>query len=154
MKKIQLPMIAETPPAPLVPCVECGKCCTYVAVGINAPTTPRTATDILWYLYHQGVSVYRDHDGEWAVMFDARCRHLQDDLLCAVYADRPHICRAFDNRTCEVNEPGGGVLFSTPDEFLTYLEKERPRLYLQISRTHVVPSRPATAGARPRKAKG
>ena len=31
------------------------KCCTYVAVGINAPTRPRYATDILWYLYHEKV---------------------------------------------------------------------------------------------------
>ena len=140
MKKIQLPMIAETPPAPLVPCVECGKCCTYVAVGINAPTTPRTATDILWYLYHQGVSVYRDHDGEWAVMFDARCRHLQDDLLCAVYADRPHICRAFDNTGCEVNSPGGMTIYRQPGEFLEYLKDKRPRVYEAVAKKYLPPA--------------
>jgi hypothetical protein len=140
MKKIELPMIAETPPTPLVPCLECGKCCTYVAVGINAPTTPRTATDILWYLYHQGVSVYRDHDGEWAVMFDARCRHLQDDLLCAVYADRPHICRAFDNTGCEVNAPGGMTIYRQPAEFLGYLKDKRPRVYEAVAKKYLPPA--------------
>lgn len=137
MKKIPLPMISETPAAPLVPCLECGKCCTYVAVGINAPTTPRTATDILWYLYHQGVSVYRDHDGEWAVMFDARCRHLQDDLLCAVYADRPHICRAFDNTGCEVNSPGGMTVYRQPAEFLGYLKEKRPKVYEAVAKKYL-----------------
>jgi Fe-S-cluster containining protein len=138
--KIPLPMAAEPPAAPLVPCLECGKCCTYVAVGINAPTTPRTATDILWYLYHQGVSVYRDHDGEWAVMFDARCRHLQDDLLCAVYADRPHICRAFDNTGCEVNAPGGMTVYRQPAEFLEYLKEKRPKVYDAVAKKYLPPA--------------
>jgi Fe-S-cluster containining protein len=133
---IPLPM-APPAPATLVACTECGKCCTYVAVGINAPTTPRTATDILWYLYHQGVSVYRDHGGEWAVMFDARCRHLQDDLLCAVYADRPHICRAFDNTGCEVNAPGGMTVYREPREFLDYLKARRPKVYEAVAKKYV-----------------
>ena len=136
--RIPLPVI---PPAPagLVPCTECGKCCTYVAVGINAPTTPRTATDILWYLYHQGVSVYRDATGEWAVMFDARCRHLQDDLLCAVYADRPHICRGFDATGCEVNAPGGMTVYREPREFLEYLKAKRPKVYRTIAKKYLPP---------------
>ena len=33
--------------APLVACTECAKCCTYVGVGINTPTTARYATDVL-----------------------------------------------------------------------------------------------------------
>jgi Fe-S-cluster containining protein len=140
MKKIELPMVSEAPATPLVACTECGKCCTYVAVGINAPTTPRTATDILWYLYHQGVSVYRDHDGEWAVMFDARCRHLQDDLLCAVYADRPHICRAFDNTGCEVNAPGGMTIYRQPAEFLEYLKDKRPKVYDAVAKKYLPPA--------------
>ena len=130
------------PPAPagLVPCTSCGKCCTYVAVGINAPTTPRTATDVLWYLYHEHVSVYRDHGREWAVIFDARCRHLQDDLLCAVYAERPHICRGFDNTDCEVNAPGGVTVFREPREFLAYLKARRPRVYRQVAKKYLPPA--------------
>jgi putative zinc- or iron-chelating protein len=124
----------------LVPCTECGRCCTYVAVGINAPTTPRYATDILWYLYHEAVSVFRDADGEWAVLFETRCRNLQDDLRCAVYAERPHICRAFDNTGCEVNAPGGMQVFRHPAEFLSYLERKRPKLYRTVSRKYVPPA--------------
>ena len=125
----------------LVECTECAKCCTYVAVGINPPVRARWATDILWYLYHEAVTVYRDGDGEWMVQFETRCRHLAHDKLCGIYPQRPHICRAFDNRTCEVNDSVGGQLFSTPEEFLTYLKHERPRLYRFIAKTHV-PSAP------------
>jgi Fe-S oxidoreductase len=46
-------VIALAPP--LVRCTECGRCCTYVGVGINPPTSARHATDVLWYLYHEGV---------------------------------------------------------------------------------------------------
>ena len=75
MTRIPLPM-APAAPAPLVVCTECGKCCTYVSVGINEPSSVRNASDILWYLYHEQVSIYRDGDGEWSVVFETRCRHL------------------------------------------------------------------------------
>ena len=125
---------------PHVPCTQCARCCTYVAVGINAPTRPRYATDILWYLYHEGVSVHRDADGEWSVVFETRCRHLDGDLLCGVYAERPHICRAFDDTSCEVNAPSGGRSFTTAGEFLDYLKRARPRLHRQLERRFVPPA--------------
>ena len=75
--------MASAPDPPLVECTACGKCCTYVAVGVNAPNSLRRATDMLWYLYHQNVTLYRDGDGEWSVVFETRCRNLQPDLLCS-----------------------------------------------------------------------
>lgn len=122
----------------LVPCTECGKCCTYVGVGINAPSTRRHATDVLWYLYHEGVSVYRDDDGEWSVHFETRCRHLDDDLLCRIYTERPHICRSFDNTTCDVNSgPSRAVTFREPRQFLDWLAVRHPRVYKAIEKKYV-----------------
>lgn len=132
--------------APLVPCTQCARCCRYVAVGINAPSRPRHATDILWYLYHEGVSVHCDTDGEWSVVFETRCRHLSGDLLCSIYAQRPHICRGFDNETCEVNSPGGRT-FSAPGEFLEYLKAARPRVHGALERSFL-PSPAGERGAR------
>ncbi len=104
-----------------------------MGVGINAPTTPRLATDVLWYLYHENVSVYRDEQGEWSVLFETRCRNLRDDLLCAVYDERPHICRGFDNTECDVNAPGARALtFREPAEFLRWLEAKRPRVHAKL----------------------
>jgi Fe-S-cluster containining protein len=129
--RIPLPVLSQAPP--LVECTECARCCTYVAVGINAPTTPRLATDVLWYLYHESVYVYRDDDGEWSVVFETRCRNLGVDRRCGVYAERPHICRGFDNRSCEVNAPSEKALtFREPAEFLDWLQKARPRLHERI----------------------
>lgn len=127
------PIPLAAPEARLVPCTQCARCCRYVAVGINAPTRERYATDILWYLYHDAVSVHCDMEGEWSVAFETRCRHLQEDLRCAIYARRPHICRGFDERSCEVNSPGGRT-FNAPDEFIEYLKRERPRLHATLAR--------------------
>jgi Fe-S-cluster containining protein len=122
----------------LVPCTECARCCTYVGIGINSPHTPRYATDVLWYLYHENVYVHRDTEGEWSVHFETRCRNLGDDLLCRVYDDRPHICRGFDNTTCEVNSDAAGALtFREPAEFLAWLQEKRPRVHKAILQRYV-----------------
>jgi Fe-S-cluster containining protein len=139
---------------PLVECTDCGRCCTYVGVGINPPTSPRYATDVLWYLYHHGVYVYVDGEGEWSVHFEARCRHLGPDLRCGVYVDRPHICRTFDNRTCEVNDPvHDSLTFREPLEFLEWLRETKPRLYAKIEKGHVPKALRPREGATARTAR-
>jgi len=130
-RRVTLKVVATPGEDGLVPCLECGQCCTYVAVGVNTPRTPRYATDILWYLYH-GVGVHLDVDGEWSVMFEARCHNLGANLACEVYPKRPHICREFDNTGCEVNAPGGARTFTDAKEFLAYLRERRPKLYEKI----------------------
>jgi len=151
MTRIPLPVPVRQPSAPLVECTECALCCTYVAVGINAPTTPRLATDVLWYLYHEQVYVYLDEDGEWSVVFETRCRNLAPDRRCRVYAERPHVCRGFDNRGCEVNAPARRDLtFREPAEFLRWLGERRPRLLARIEPGFVPEA--LRAPARPRRA--
>ncbi len=154
MARVPLPMLRPAPP--LVECTECARCCTYVAVGINAPTTPRLATDVLWYLYHESVYVYLDDDGEWSVVFETRCRNLGEDRRCGVYVSRPHICRSFDNRSCEVNAPSDAALtFREPGEFLAWLKKTRPRLHHKIEAGFVpgpLRAKPHARTARARRA--
>ena len=124
---------------PQTPCTECGKCCTYVSVGINPPSRLRYASDILWYLYHAQVSVYRDGDGEWSVVFEARCRQLQDDRLCRIYPDRPLVCRKFDDSSCEVNAPDGGRSFERAQDFLEFLRAEHPGVFARLVRGYAPP---------------
>lgn len=121
---------------PPVTCTECARCCTYVGVGINAPRRPGYAAEILWYLYHPGASVHRDSDGEWTVVFEARCRNLGTDLRCGIYEHRPHICRTFDAQTCDMTQPDGARSFRAPEEFLEYLREKRPRVFRAI-RKHI-----------------
>lgn len=157
MPRLPLPLPVLGQPAPLVECTECALCCTYVAVGINDPSTPRLATDVLWYLYHERVYVYVDEDGEWSVVFETRCRQLGDDRRCGIYPSRPHICRGFDNKSCEVNAPASGDLsFREPAQFLAWLRRKRPRLHARVERGFVpeqLRSQPRPAAPRRRKTK-
>lgn len=115
-----------------VPCLSCGICCTYVAAEVEGPVGIRSATEILWYLYHENVSVYRDTDDEWLLQFETRCQHLLPDNKCNIYAQRPHICRTFDERDCEVNVADEGQIFSTPGEFLAYLQEHKRAIYRKL----------------------
>ena len=139
MPKVNLRVVQDAPTAARVSCLQCAKCCTYVAVGINGPTTAKLATEILWHLYHQGVTVCRDEAGEWYVQFEARCKNLGSGNLCEVYLNRPHICRTYDDQSCEVNAPQADLIqFKEPKQFLEYLRVKRPKVYRAIEERGLV----------------
>jgi Fe-S-cluster containining protein len=137
LSRIPLRVIKEEK-TPLVECLDCGQCCTYVGISIDAPSRPRWATDILWHLYHPKTYVYLDGNGEWSMHFESRCNNLGPDNRCGIYAVRPHICRAHDNRTCEVNDHScQATTFRDPVHFLQWLAAHKPNVYLKIKDTHV-----------------
>jgi Fe-S-cluster containining protein len=86
--------------------------------------------------------------------FESRCRNLGPDNRCTIYAERPHICRAHDNRTCEVNDHSCvSVTFRDPGHFLRWLAEHKPNVYAKIEQTHVpahlrVPLSPGVAARR------
>ena len=131
----RLPVVAA--PA-AIPCLSCSLCCNYVAVEIDGPGSVRGATEILWYLYHGGVSAYVD-DGEWMVQFETRCQHLLPDKRCGIYETRPPICREYDETGCEVNSDVVGQSFYSPREFLAYLELHHRRIHALIRKRYMPP---------------
>jgi Fe-S-cluster containining protein len=121
-----------------VPCHACGLCCTYVALEIDEPETVKEASQVLWYLYHDAVSVYVEDD-DWLIQLESRCQHLGDDNRCGIYERRPDICRAYDEKHCEVNAAEVGVTFHTPRQFLEHLSKTRPRIHKLLLRDYGPP---------------
>ena len=67
------------------PCFDCVLCCSYVALEIDAPDTMKEYDYIVWYLYHQGVSVFVDWDSNWYIKFEARCGQLTPQGLERTY---------------------------------------------------------------------
>jgi Fe-S-cluster containining protein len=132
-KHKRLPVI-ESSPRTQLNCLTCGLCCTYLAVEISAPDSVKAATEILWHLYHESVSVYRDSDDEWMVQFETRCKHLATDNKCAIYEHRPQICRDYEADTCEVNADDEGRTFYDARDFLGYLKTRSTRLYSLVSK--------------------
>jgi len=139
----RLPILSDT--RRQVPCLSCALCCTYVAVEIDAPISVRAATDILWYLYHGGVSIYVDDEG-WMVQIDTRCRHLGDDNKCGIYETRPPMCRTYSEKTCEVNADEVGTTFHNPAEYLDYLKQHHRRIHTLIAKRYI-PAPEALQGA-------
>jgi hypothetical protein len=115
------------------PCFECAKCCKYVAIEIDTPTTMKEYDYIVWYLYHRGIEVFVDFDDAWFVKFDSTCEHLGETGLCGVYETRPFICRDFDWRECEnhlpPDEAADKYTFRGAGEFLAWLEGRRPKAF-------------------------
>jgi Fe-S-cluster containining protein len=119
------------------PCFQCAKCCTYVAVEIDSPGTMKEYDHIVWYLYHEGVSVFVDWNSDWFIKFETRCRHLTQEGMCGIYDRRPGICKDFDWRECENNvtdEAPDKWLFEDADTFMRWFEKQRPKTYKRYLR--------------------
>jgi uncharacterized protein len=134
----RLPVLAAPAPSPAVHCLSCSLCCGYVAVEIDGAETLRGATEILWYLYHPGVSVYVE-EGDWMVQFETRCQHLLPDKRCSIYETRPPICREYDETGCEVNADVVGQCLYSPREFLDYLQQHHRRIYALVKKRYMPP---------------
>ncbi len=141
------------------PCFECAKCCTYVAIEIDRPTTMKEYDHVVWYLYHEGVSVFVDWEGDWYVNFESRCRNLTPQGLCGIYERRPAICVDFDWRECEnhlKDEPPDKWLFRGVDEFMAWFERQRPRTFQRYQRflreRHAGGTEPELARVKPGRA--
>ena len=147
--KLHLPVYrAASMPRSKPSCTACGLCCSYVAIEIDAPATVKQATQLLWYVYHEGVSLYVNED-EWMVQFDTTCIYLQPDYRCGVYETRPHICREFSEQDCEVNTGDDGKTFYTASEFLAHLKESRPRIHKFVQKNFAPPEEQARARLAP-----
>ncbi len=128
MFSLKIPINVERDPETgFVPCLACTQCCQYVAIEIDTPESRRDFDNIRWYLYHPGIEVYIDHDDAWNVLFHSRCEHLLPDGKCAVYDNRPLLCREFDERTCEPNteEPAEKVILRTAGDLDQWMRLTR-----------------------------
>ena len=89
-------------------CEECGgKCCKYVAVELEEPTSKSDFEDLIYYLHHHGVKVCVVTDEgarTWYLQFDGPCRHLTPEGRCRIYEHRPTICREHSLEGCEYHQ--------------------------------------------------
>lgn len=141
-REVRLPLYTETKTASKpkeASCTSCGLCCSYVAIEVDTPKTVKQATQLLWYVYHEGVSLYVNDD-DWMVQFDTTCIHLQPDYRCGVYETRPHICREFSEQDCEINTGDDGRTFYTATEFLEHLAQTRPRVHAVVKKSFAPPA--------------
>lgn len=98
------------------------KCCRYLALPIDTPTTWKDFDSIRWYLMHEDISVFVE-DGDWYLLIHRECRHLEADNRCAVYEVRPQICRDYHTDDCEYDDVYTyEKIFETDDQIWEYAE--------------------------------
>ncbi len=101
------------------------KCCTYITQPLDTPRSKADFQLLLWQLSHAGIEIYKD-DGQWHLLVNTPCTHLQSDGRCAIYEQRPSICREYDNEWCEYDAPaeeGFELHFRSYQELLKYCQK-------------------------------
>lgn len=138
-----LPTLAA--PEPSEVCPPCGKCCRYVSVQVDGPTSVANVSTLLWVLYHRGVAVYQSHEEDWFLLIPAACENLLPDGFCGVYENRPFICRDYDVDGCEgtSSEPSEKLRFDGAQELLAWLLSNRSGLHARCVRAGIVPPAPA-----------
>lgn len=104
-------------------CDHCiGKCCRYFSFPIDEPTSRGDYEAIRRHMLHAGTLAYVEK-GTWYFVVMARCNYLLDDYRCAIYHDRPKICRDYTTDGCEYDEDWSfDKVFETPDQLLEYVD--------------------------------
>lgn len=110
-------------------CDKCSAlCCRYIALPIDNPESVKDYDNIRWYLVHENVVVFIE-DKQWYVGFFTRCKHLQPDNRCGIYAIRPRICRQYTTDNCDWHggEYNYEELFTSAEQLRAYAEKKLGR---------------------------
>lgn len=105
------------------------KCCTYITQQIPVPRSKQDFDHLLWQISHKNVTIYKDEDG-WFLLVDNPCLHLMPGGLCAIYEQRPQVCREYSNDFCEYDEPADKSFelnFTSYDQLLKYCKKRFKR---------------------------
>ncbi|MBN2584703.1 MAG: YkgJ family cysteine cluster protein [Planctomycetes bacterium] len=113
-------------------CRDCDKmCCKYFTVPTGKPEDEHDVDALVWYILHEGVSVFIDGEGDWYVNISSPCRKLGPDGLCTIYKKRPLICREHNDEVCEKNDDG----YDFKEHFFTAKElKAYAKAYLAKKR--------------------
>jgi hypothetical protein len=81
------------------------KCCTYISQQIATPRSRQDIDFLLWQIPHRDIRLYTDEGS------------------CAIYHDRPQICRDYSNDSCEFDaaaEDGFELYFDGYETLLKY----------------------------------
>lgn len=110
----------------MMTCKECGgECCKKLAFNVQPRLTKHDFEDLKWYLYHEGVIVYIDNEGDWMVQVPIKCTKLDKNNRCTIYDKRPPICREAKLEDCEMNTNEMAVVFETPEDLDAYMKEKK-----------------------------
>ncbi len=112
-------------------CAGCVRCCTYVAVVVDAPDTPWQYDQYVWLLEHRNIWMYVERGNHWYVQFETVCERLSPEGRCTIHGKHPVLCKKYDARNCERRGELSDVIarFRQGPELVAWLETKRPKHY-------------------------
>jgi hypothetical protein len=110
-------------------CAGCVRCCTYVAVEVDAPDTPWQYDQYVWLLYHRNIWMYVEKGNHWYVQFETVCDKLSPEGRCTVHGEHPVLCKEYDARSCERRGELSDIVarFRDGQDLVRWIEQNRPR---------------------------
>ena len=108
-------------------CDHCtAKCCRYFALPLDEPTDREDYEYLRWFLMHEDATIFVD-EGTWYLLVYGKCKHLQPDQRCGIYAVRPQVCRDYSTENCEYDDDlVYDRYFETPEQLEEYIEAVLP----------------------------
>ncbi len=110
------------------PCKKCdSKCCKYIAIEIDRPITKIACDHIMWYLHHENVNIFVDHDKKWHVEFRTPCERQGKNNECSIYETRPKLCEEHgtEEADCEYFDAPYTEYFSSVSELEEFLDAKK-----------------------------
>ena len=93
---------------------------------IETPDTFKELEYLRWFLLHDRASIFKEDD-DWYLLVHTKCKHLQADNRCGIYATRPQICRDYTTDNCEYHDDWTyDHYFETPEQIAEYMDAVYP----------------------------
>ncbi|MFH1403485.1 MAG: YkgJ family cysteine cluster protein [Candidatus Altiarchaeota archaeon] len=109
----------------ITPCQECTLCCKHITIEIDAPVQEKDYDEIRWFIMHDNIIVFIDHEDCWYLEVRTKCSALTEDGLCSIYDNRPVICREYDVGECERHNEYYKTIFRNIEDFNNYMMFKR-----------------------------
>ncbi len=111
-------------------CKDCdGKCCKYITIQIDEPKADIDYEELKWFLCHENIMVYVDHDDDWCVEVKTPCKFQDKETnLCTRYENRPKVCQEHELHECEGNNDYDDYdqqKFETPEDVDAYRNSKK-----------------------------
>ena len=158
-----IPLTAEAIPeeGPLTPvqnmmlCAGCVRCCTYVAVEVDAPDTPWQYDQYVWLLYHKNIWMYVEKGNHWYVQFETVCDKLSPTGSCNVHGKHPVLCKKYDARSCERRGELSDVVarFHDGDDLVRWIAEKRPKHHARYAAWYAKEHAPVAPTAAQKRSK-
>lgn len=100
-----------------------GLCCNGLEESIIRPRTKQEYIDVRWQLHFENINIFI-RNKRWYQLTLGACQYLGDDYFCAIYEDRPPVCRDHKPPECERYGDIFDIIFRTPEDFDRWVKKE------------------------------